>query len=225
MQNMGIEVLFKGINSLRLWQGLWVTIRIALISMVLSVILGFLLGMVMNIPNKIIKFICRIYLEIVRIMPQLVLLFLVYFGAAKHLGMNLSGETAAVIVFTFWGTAEMGDLVRSALISIPKHQYDSGYGLGLNKWQVYLYIILPQTIRRLLPSAVNLLTRMIKTTSLVALIGVVEVLKVGKQIIDASRYTNPTAALWVYGAVVFMYFIICFPFSRLSRGLEKKFAD
>ena len=164
MQNMGIEVLFKGINSLRLWQGLWVTIRIALISMVFSIILGFLLGMVMNIPNKIIKFICRIYLEIVRIMPQLVLLFLVYFGAAKHLGMNLSGETAAVIVFTFWGTAEMGDLVRSALISIPKHQYDSGYGLGLNKWQVYLYIILPQTIRRLLPSAVNLLTRMIKTT-------------------------------------------------------------
>ena len=162
MQNMGIEVLFKGINSLRLWQGLWVTIRIALISMVFSIILGFLLGMVMNIPNKIIKFICRIYLEIVRIMPQLVLLFLVYFGAAKHLGMNLSGETAAVIVFTFWGTAEMGDLVRSALISIPKHQYDSGYGLGLNKWQVYLYIILPQTIRRLLPSAVNLLTRMIK---------------------------------------------------------------
>ena len=149
MQNMGIEVLFKGINSLRLWQGLWVTIRIALISMVFSIILGFLLGMVMNIPNKIIKFICRIYLEIVRIMPQLVLLFLVYFGAAKHLGMNLSGETAAVIVFTFWGTAEMGDLVRSALISIPKHQYDSGYGLGLNKWQVYLYIILPQTIRRL----------------------------------------------------------------------------
>lgn len=141
MQNMGIEVLFKGINSLRLWQGLWVTIRIALISMVFSIILGFLLGMVMNIPNKIIKFICRIYLEIVRIMPQLVLLFLVYFGAAKHLGMNLSGETAAIIVFTFWGTAEMGDLVRSALISIPKHQYDSGYGLGLNKWQVYLYII------------------------------------------------------------------------------------
>ena len=115
MQNMGIEVLFKGINSLRLWQGLWVTIRIALISMVFSIILGFLLGMVMNIPNKIIKFICRIYLEIVRIMPQLVLLFLVYFGAAKHLGMNLSGETAAVIVFTFWGTAEMGDLAGLSL--------------------------------------------------------------------------------------------------------------
>ena len=175
----------------------------------------------MNIPNKIIKFICRIYLEIVRIMPQLVLLFLVYFGAAKHLGMNLSGETAAVIVFTFWGTAEMGDLVRSALISIPKHQYDSGYGLGLNKWQVYLYIILPQTIRRLLPSAVNLLTRMIKTTSLVALIGVVEVLKVGKQIIDASRYTNPTAASGIWCSILYVFYHMFSIFQTLqSTGKE-----
>ena len=225
MQNMGFEVLFRGTNFLRLCQGLWVTLRIALIAMALSIILGFILGMIMNIQNVVIKAVCRIYLEIVRIMPQLVLLFLVYFGAAKHLGMNLSGENAAIIVFTFWGTAEMGDLVRSALIAIPKHQYESGYGLGLRKWQVYLYIILPQTIRRLLPSGINLLTRMIKTTSLVALIGVIEVVKVGKQIIDASRYTDPKAGLWVYGTVFIMYFIICFPFSRLSAALEKKFAN
>ena len=225
MPDLGIDVLFKGTNMLRLLQGLWVAMKISIVSILISMPLGILVGALMTVKNRFVKAVFRVYLEFIRIMPQLVLLFLVYFGAAKHLGMNLSGETAAVIVFTFWGTAEMGDLVRSALISIPKHQYDSGYGLGLNKWQVYLYIILPQTIRRLLPSAVNLLTRMIKTTSLVALIGVVEVLKVGKQIIDASRYTNPTAALWVYGAVFFMYFIICFPFSRLSRVLEKKFAD
>lgn len=225
MQNTGIEVLFKGVNMLRLVGGLWVTLRIALVAMVLSIILGFVLGIIMTLQNKVVKAVCRVYLEIVRIMPQLVLLFLAYFGAAKHLNINLSGESAAVIVFTFWGTAEMGDLVRSALIAVPKHQYDSGYGLGLKKWQVYLYIIIPQTIRRLLPSSINLLTRMIKTTSLVVLIGVVEVVKVGKQIIDASRYTNPTAALWIYGVVFVMYFIICFPFSRLSAVLEKKLAD
>ena len=224
MQNTGIEVLFLGNNFLRLCQGLWVTLRIAAIAMALSVFLGFFLGMVMNIPNRGIKAVCRIYLETVRIMPQLVLLFLVYFGAAKNLGLNLSGENAAVFVFTFWGTAEMGDLVRSALIAIPKHQYESGYGLGLTKWQVYLYIILPQTIKRLLPSAINLLTRMIKTTSLVVLIGVVEVVKVGKQMIDASRFGYPTAALWVYGVIFAMYFAICFPFSRLSAVLEKRFA-
>ncbi len=225
MQNTGLEVLFKGTNFLRLCEGLWVTLRIAVIAMMLSIVLGFFLGMLMNLQNKGVRAVCRVYLEIVRIMPQLVLLFLVYFGAAKHLNMNLSGEKAAIIVFTFWGTAEMGDLVRSALIAIPKHQYESGYALGLNKWQVYRSVILPQTVRRLLPSAVNLLTRMIKTTSLVVLIGVVEVVKVGKQIIDASRYTNPTAALWVYGVVFLMYFAICFPFSRISAALEKRLVN
>lgn len=225
MQNMGIEVLWKGNNFIRLCEGLWVTLRIALIAMLLSIILGFFLGMIMNVRNKGIRAVCRIYLEIVRIMPQLVLLFLVYFGAAKHLGINLSGESVAIIVFTFWGAAEMGDLVRSALIAIPKHQYESGYGLGLSKLQVYIYVIVPQTIRRLIPSAISLLTRMIKTTSLVVLIGVVEVVKVGKQIIDASRYTNPKAALWVYGTVFILYFIICFPFSRISAMLEKKFSN
>ncbi len=225
MQNTGIEVLVQGTNFLRLLEGLWVTLRIALISMILSLFFGFFLGMIMNGRNKIIKGMCRIYLETVRIMPQLVLLFIVFFGAAKHLDVNVSGELAAVIVFVFWGTAEMGDLVRSGLAAIPKHQYDSGYGLGMKKRQVYVYIIMPQTIRRLIPSAINLLTRMIKTTSLVVLIGVVEVVKVGKQIIDASRYTTPTAALWIYGTIFILYFCICFPFSRLSAVLEKKFAD
>lgn len=225
MENMGFEILLKGNNFFRLWEGLWVTLRIALISMMFSVLLGFLFGMIMRIKNPFVHMISRIYLEIVRIMPQLVLLFLVYFGAAKHLGFNLSGENAAVLVFTFWGTAEMGDLVRSALGAIPKHQYESGYGLGLTKYQVYIYIIIPQTIRRLLPSAINLFTRMIKTTSLVVLIGVVEVVKVGKQIIDAGRYTNPDAALWVYGVIFVMYFIVCYPFSKISAMLEKKLAE
>lgn len=64
-------------------------------------------------------------------MPQLVLLFLVYFGLTKAFGINLSGEVSSVIVFTVWGTAEMGDLVRGALQSIPKHQYESGEALDL----------------------------------------------------------------------------------------------
>ena len=222
MQNMGIEVLFKGINSLRLWQGLWVTIRIALISMVFSIILGFLLGMVMNIPNKIIKFICRIYLEIVRIMPQLVLLFIVYFGSTRALGWNLSGEVASVIVFVLWGTAEMSDLVRGALISIPKHQYESSAALGLTKMQTYLYVIIPQAVRRLIPLSINLITRMIKTTSLILMIGVVEVLKVAQQIIEANRMSSPNAAFGIYLTVFLLYFIACWPISMLAKYLERK---
>ena len=222
MQDLGIRVLFQGNNFLRLCQGIWVSLRIALIAMIFSIVLGILLGIIMTSKNKIIKAVCRIYLEVVRIMPQLVLLFLVYFGAAKHMGINFSGELAAIIVFTFWGTAEMGDLVRSALISVPSHQYESGFALAMTKSQVFTHIIIPQTIRRLIPSAVNLLTRMIKTTSLVVLIGVVEVVKVGKQIIDANRYTTPDAALWVYGTIFVMYFVICFPFSKLAEVLERR---
>lgn len=225
MQDLGIQVLFRGNNFLRLFEGMWAAVRIALTAMLFSIILGFLLGMIMTIHNRCVRCICRIYLETVRIMPQLVLLFFVYFGAAKHLGINLSGETAAVIVFTFWGTAEMGDLVRSALISVPTHQYESGAALGMKKGQIFLHIIIPQSVRRLLPSTVNLLTRMIKTTSLVVLIGVVEVVKVGKQIIDASRYTNPKAAIWVYGTIFLLYFAVCFPISKLSVLLEKRMTD
>ena len=225
MQDLGLQVLFQGNNFLRLLQGLFVSLRISLVAMVLSILLGILFGVIMTSKNPVIRFLCRFYLEVVRIMPQLVLLFLVYFGVAKHFGVNLSGEVAAVIVFTFWGTAEMGDLVRSALLAIPIHQYESGYALGMTNMQVFFHIIIPQTIRRLLPSSVNLLTRMIKTTSLVVLIGVVEVVKVGKQIIDANRYTIPTSALWVYGTIFLLYFIICFPFSKLSGILERRLKD
>ena len=82
-----------------------------------------------------------------------------------------------MVVFVFWGAGEMGDLVRGALTSIPAHQRESGAALGLTRWQINRYVLIPQTLRRLIPQAINLATRMIKTTSLVMIIGVVEVLK------------------------------------------------
>ena len=102
MQDLGIRVLFMGDNFARLLSGLWVTVRISLISVVLSIILGVLLGMVMTIKNPVTKALTKIYLEFVRIMPQLVLLFLVYFGLTKSFGINLSGEASSIIVFTIW---------------------------------------------------------------------------------------------------------------------------
>lgn len=222
MPDLGIKVLFMGSNFLRLLGGLWVTIKISLIAVAFSLILGIILGMLMTWKNPIARCITRVYLEFVRIMPQLVLLFLVYFGLTKSFGIHLSGEFSAIIVFTIWGTAEMGDLVRGALISIPKHQYESGAALGLEKSQIYQFIIIPQTLRRLVPLSMNLITRMIKTTSLVVLIGVVEVLKVAQQIIEANRYTVPTAPLWIYGTIFFLYFLVCWPLSKAAGILEKR---
>ena len=222
MLDSGIRVLFLGKNFLRLLEGLWVTLRLSLISVALSIPLGILFGMFMTLKNPISKALSRIYLEFIRIMPQLVLLFIAYFGVTRAFGWNLSADVSAVIVFTLWGTAEMGDLVRGALISIPRHQYDSAAALGMTKTQTFSYVIVPQTMRRLIPLTINLTTRMIKTTSLVVLIGITEVLKVGKQIIDANRFEYPTAALWVYGVIFALYFLACWPISMLAKKLEKR---
>ncbi len=207
---------------LRLLSGLWVAMKISLVSILISLPLGVLVGALMTVKNRVVKVIFRVYLEIIRIMPQLVLLFIVYFGTTRALGWNLSGEVASVIVFVLWGTAEMGDLVRGALISIPKHQFESSEALGLTKRQTYIYIIIPQTIQRLIPLSINLITRMIKTTSLVLMIGVVEMLKVAQQIIEANRMTSPNAAFGVFLIVFILYFLVCWPISMLARYLEKK---
>lgn len=222
MLDSGISVLFMGHNFLRLLGGLWVTLRISLIAVVLSMPMGIVFGMFMTLRNPVSRAVSRVYLEFVRIMPQLVLLFIAYFGVTRAFGWNLSAEASAILVFTLWGTAEMGDLVRGALISIPKHQYESATALGLSRIQTFLLIIIPQTLRRLVPLTINLTTRMIKTTSLVVLIGMTEVLKVGKQIIDANRFTHPTAALWVYGVIFLLYFLACWPISLLAKKLERR---
>jgi len=223
LQDSGISILFKGINFQRLLGGLWVTMRIALITIGLSLILGLAFGLIMLSRRRIPGAVCRIWLEAVRFMPQLVLLYMVYFGFARLFGWDLDGETSAVIVFTFWGTAEMGDLVRGAVSSIPAHQRESADALGLTQMQVYRHVLIPQTIRRLLPQAINLSTRIIKTTALVKMINVTEVLKVGQQIIG-QFYRLREAPFWVYLTIFILYFLICWPISVLAGWLEKRWA-
>ena len=224
MQNLGIDVLFKGTNFVRLLSGLWAAVRISLISVMISIVLGLVVGVLMTSKNRILKVIFRIYLEIVRIMPQMVLLFIVYFGTTRVFGWNLEAEVSAILVFSFWGIAEMGDLVRGALISIPKIQYESAMALGMDGQQIYYHVILPQTIRRLIPLSINLITRMIKTTSLVMMIGIVEVLKAAQQIIEANRRSSPNAAFGIFAVVFLLYFLICWPISKLSIYLEKRWS-
>ena len=111
MPDLGLEVLWKGKNFVRLLGGLWVALRISLIAAGISIVLGILLGVAASRKRSAASLILRIWLGVIHIMPQMVLLFLMYFGTTRAFGWNLSGETAAVIVFTLWGTAEMGDLV------------------------------------------------------------------------------------------------------------------
>lgn len=222
---MGLNLLWEGSNLSRLLNGLAITAEIAFISVFFACILGVVFGLIMTIKNKWIQAISHFYLEFVRIIPLLALLFIAYFGLAKWFDIHLNGITVCILVFIFWGTAEMGDLMRGALTSIEKHQLESAYALGLNSLQTFYYILLPQSIKRVTPSAINLFTRMVKTSSLAMLIGVLEVIKVGQQIIETSLFTDPSAALWIYGMIFMLYFVICYPLSLFSRYLEKRWID
>lgn len=214
------DVILNETNFLRLMAGLWITVKISLISIIISLIGGLILGVLMSSKNKFIYIMLKICLEIVRIMPQLVWLFIVYFGLSSI--FSFSAITSSIVVFSIWGVFEMMDLVRGAVLSIPKHTFESAASLGLKKFQIYIYVIIPLALRRLIPGAINLLSRMIKSTSIVVLIGVVEVLKVSQQIIELNLLTNNYAPLIVYGFVFFLYFAICYPVSKLSKILENR---
>ncbi|AMW79358.1 amino acid ABC transporter permease [Acinetobacter sp. TGL-Y2] len=218
---MGLDFLFQPSHLFRLLHGLWVTIQIALISVVLSAVLGVIFGVVMTSKNRMIKVLSGLYLEVIRVIPILVLLFVFYFGFATWLNWQFSAFWVCVFVFVLWGTAEMGDLVRAGITSIDQHQRDSAAAVGLSALQVLIFVVFPQSLKRITPGAINLFTRMVKTSSLAVLIGVVEVLKVGQQIIENSLLIVPNASLWMYGLIFFLYFVICYPLSLLSRHLEK----
>ncbi|HWL11344.1 MAG TPA: amino acid ABC transporter permease, partial [Ureibacillus sp.] len=220
MLNSGISVLFDGINLQRLLLGLLVTLRVALVAVVISIVLGIIIGVIRTSKNKLVQIPFKIYLELFRIIPILVWLFAIYYIIPANFDINLSSEVVALIVFSLWGTAEMSDIVRGAIISLPRHQVESSKALGLNAFQMYRFVLIPQATKRSIPPMINLITRMIKTTALLTMIGVVEVIKVGQQIIEVNNMQYPTASFWIYGIIFFLYFCICFPLSRFSRKLE-----
>ncbi|EMH43938.1 ABC transporter, permease protein [Helicobacter pylori GAMchJs106B] len=216
-------VLLELDNLKRLLEGFEITLLIALSSAIVSIVVGMLLGSLMAFGSKIMVLACRVYLESIRIIPLLAWLFIVYFGLASWFDLHISAVLASVIVFSLWGGAEMMDLTRGVLTSVSKHQVESALALGLDSKKVIFNIIFPQSFLSLLPSSLNLFTRMIKTTALVSLIGATDLLKVGQQIIELNLLRMPNASFVVYGVILMFYFALCYSLSLYSSCLEKKF--
>ncbi len=216
-------VLLELDNLKRLLEGFEITLLIALSSAVISIVVGMLLGSLMAFGSKIVVLACRVYLESIRIIPLLAWLFIVYFGLASWFDLHISAVLASVIVFSLWGGAEMMDLTRGVLTSVSKHQIESALALGMDSKRVIFNVIFPQSFLSLLPSSLNLFTRMIKTTALVSLIGAIDLLKVGQQIIELNLLRMPNASFVVYGVILMFYFSLCYSLSLYSSHLEKKF--
>ena len=175
-----------------------------------------------TLPNKIMRFILRLYLEFFRIVPTIVLLFLFYYILPRSFHINWPASWMAVLAFSLWVAAEFSDIVRGALESVPLVQKESGLALGLSRMQLLRYVLLPQAVQLELPATINLATRVIKTTSLLMMISIMDVIAIGQQIIEANNQKYPTAVFWIYGLIFFLYFIIDYPLSKWSKRLAAK---
>mgnify|MGYP004475203387 CR=1 FL=1 len=197
------------------------TLALGLLGTALALVTGVLCAAAQYLRIPVLRRLAAGYIELSRNTPLLIQLFFLYYGLPK-LGLRLSPAVCGVLGLGFLGGSYMAESFRSGLESIEPIQTESALSLGLTRGQTVRCIILPQAVRRLIPLSINLVTRMIKTTSLVLMIGVVEMLKVAQQIIEANRNTSPNAAFGVYLVVFILYFLACWPISCLARRLEQK---
>lgn len=154
------------------------------------------------------------YIVVVQGIPVLVILFLVYFGVAR-LGLDVPPLWAATFALSVFASGYLGDIWRGAIESIPQQQWEAADALAMTRAQQFRHVILPQAVKISLPPTVGFLVQLIKNTSIVSIVGVIELTR-GGQITSTATFQP----LLVFGVVGLIYFCICFPLSLLSRRME-----
>jgi polar amino acid transport system permease protein len=202
-----------------LWQGLLVTLAVSGLVVIFSLIAGVLLGMAASFGPRLVRWLVRIYCDIIRGIPVLVLIFTVYYGLSLLIGVDLNNFIAAVIALTVFSAAKVTETTRGAVQSIHFGQTEAGKAIGLGFWSRMTYIILPQALRRFLPPWINNVTDIVKGSALVSLVGIVELLMSMKQVIGRVYEPMP---IYIVGALI--YFAINYSLSSLSRRLEGRYA-
>ncbi len=199
--------------------GLPNTVYMSVAAMLIAVIGGLVLGVARALRNPILDVIVIGYVEILRGIPVLVLMFFVFFGLPQ-LGLHFREMPSAIIALGLWGAANGAEIVRGAIFSISSGQTEAGLALGLNWLTVMTRIILPQALRRMVPPFMSLFTAIVETSSLAALIPV-------RDILEQVRITTEVQpSLWfpLLVAILFLYFFINYPISLASQRLEKRLA-
>jgi polar amino acid transport system permease protein len=169
-------------------------------------------------PSKKARRAVTLYVELFQSTPLLMQLFLVYFGLPL-LGVDVSAWLAAAACLTLYSSAFLADIWRGSVDAIPKGQWDGSASLGLHYFSQLRLVILPQAVRMATPPTVGFLVQLIKSTALASIVGYRELTK------TAQILTNATFQPFVvFGLVAVMYFLICYPLTRWSRGLERRMA-
>ncbi|WP_334077597.1 amino acid ABC transporter permease [Paenibacillus sanfengchensis] len=214
-----MEVLAK--NSNFLLDGLINTILLSLSCLGIALLLGMIVGVLQTANHKVIVWIMKGYAELFRGLPIVITLFLVFF-LLPEMGVQVNSYISAMIALSLWSSANISVAVRGAIQSIPPTQTEAGMALGLSPIQTMRYVILPQAIRRMLPSVIGLMSNLIQSTSLSVLIGNLDFLKSVQLVIERVELLEGLSiATQMYTLVLAVYFLICYPLSLLAKRMER----
>ncbi len=199
-------------------KGLWMTTQIAFISLGVCTVLGFTLGILRSGKSVILKWIIGVYVSFVRGTPFVVQVFIIFFIFPEW-GLQLEAFPAALLAMAIMGSAFICEIVAGGISSIAKGQWEAAESSGLSRTQQLRLVILPQAMRVILPPLVGQFVLLIKDTSVVSVIGVMDLTRVGW--ITVIRIPE---GLMVFSLVGLLYFVISYPLILLSNYLERKMA-
>jgi polar amino acid transport system permease protein len=200
-----------------LLKGIWVTLKITSISLLFSCLFG-LVAAIFRLSNSFAaRTLSRAYLEFIRNTPLLVQIFFIYFVISPVLGF--SRFTSAILALSFFEGAYASEIFRAGILSIHKGQWEAAYSIGLNRWNAYRHIILPQAVRYMLPPLASQAISLIKDSALVSTIAIYDLTMQGEQII-AETYM--VFELWFIIAII--YLLMTATLSIAVNILEKRLA-
>jgi polar amino acid transport system permease protein len=199
-----------------LLDGVLLTLQISAIALMISIPIGIILGLCRISRNKLLSFVASAYIEFVRGVPLLVLLFWIFFVLGKFL--QLGTYWSAVLGLAIFSGAFVAEIVRAGIESIPKGQMEAARASGMSYIQAMRLVILPQAFRKMLPPFASQFIILIKDSSLVSVISVTELTLVAKNIVATSF-----RSLEIWTAVAILYFLISFSLSQVIRFFERRY--
>ena len=199
-------------------KGLLITLEISVLVLLIGTLIGIGGGLSLLYGRLPLRWLVRIYVDTIRGIPLLVLIFAIFYGLPL-LVANVSAFTAAVIALSVFCGAHVSEVFRGGVDSIPKGQTEAAKAIGLTFRQRLRYVILPQAISRIIPPWVNTAVELVKASSLVSLVSVVDLMLAIQQIVGRTRET-----LLLYAVAALLYFLINYIISMIGLRLEKRFA-
>jgi len=204
-----------------LFAGLWMTIKISLVTILCGSLLGFFIGMLRKVGGKLISITLGIYVHALRGTPFLVHLYVIYFmlPTTGISWLQLEAFSAAVIALSLYTSTYVAEIVRGAVDAVPAGQSEAARSTGMTGIQTMWYVVLPQALKLMIPPMGGIYVIIIKGTSIVSVIGIAELVRAGEH----ATLRHPKELMLIYGMTALMYFAYCYPVLRLARWAETKY--